>query len=144
MTSDIDDFGPLDSLVIEFPGGQIDPAGFAALLASVDSGHIRILDLEFVGRAEDGTGRVISATELDAQLAQFDGASSGILSDEDISWIVAEIADDSIAAVVIYEELSVLPAIAAWTAAGATVISQGPVTLTELVEALDATEKDTK
>lgn len=141
--TEIEEFGPLDSLVIEFPGGAVTEAGFLHLLAAVEGGSIRILDLEFVG-TDDGVVRTFTPSEVSAKagidLSAFEGSSSGLLEGEDLGWVGSEIASDSIAAVLIYEELSVLPAIAKWTAAGARVLSDGPVEVVDLVEALDATE----
>jgi hypothetical protein len=55
MSEDIDLMGPVDYLVVEFPGNKMTGEGFQALIDLVDQGVIRILDLEFVTRRDDGS-----------------------------------------------------------------------------------------
>ncbi len=76
--SNQDQFGPIEYVAVEFPGGAPTSAGFEQLLILVDSGVIRILDLEFVTKAADGSVAVVPASTFelaDFDLAQFDGAA---------------------------------------------------------------------
>ena len=78
--------GPIDYLIVEWPGRQ--PNGEAAphLIDLVDRGLIRILDLTFIAKAEDGSVARLEIADLGdevAAFAEFEGASSGLLSDED-------------------------------------------------------------
>lgn len=140
-----DMFGPIDSLVIEFPDRTIGADGFNRLLSLVTSDIIRVLDLEFVAKNADGSVHPIAAHDLgvvgDIDFGIFDGASSGLYSQEDFDELGEEIAAGSVAAVLIYEELSLLPVIASWEADGAKLIGSGAIEFDELVVALDATEE---
>jgi hypothetical protein len=101
--------GPVDHLVVEFPPGRIASEGFMLLLDLVARGAIDVLDLEFVGRASDGTVRGLDAADLPidvgADLAALAGSSSGLLDEDDLRMVGASIASGGFAAVVVYENL---------------------------------------
>jgi len=141
---DGDVLGPMDYLAVEFPSGRITGDGFAVLLDLVDRGVIRILDLEFVAKAPDGSIGVVDVAGLDTDpgldLSPFAGASSGILDQSDIDEVGAAIGTGSVAAVLVYEELVIFPLIAAWRRGGARVIAEGQISAEDSVLALDATE----
>src|SRR6185436_8503190 len=88
MTLD-DEMGPIDYLVVEFPGNQMTGEGFPILVDLVDRGVIRILDLVFITKDLDGTVAGVAIADLDGDgvldLAVFEGASSGLLDDDDIA-----------------------------------------------------------
>ena len=81
--------GPISYLIVEFPGNKMTGEGFAALLDLVDRGVIRILDLLFVTRDDDGSMRALDLQDIDRDghfdLAVFAGASSGLLSESDLA-----------------------------------------------------------
>jgi len=78
---DGDDLGPMDYLAVEFPSGRITGDGFGVLLDLVDRGVIRILDLEFVTKAPDGSLGVVDVAGLDTDpgldLSPFAGRHRG-------------------------------------------------------------------
>ena len=69
--------GPVDYLVVEFPGSQMTGEGFPLLIDLVDRGLIRILDLVFVTKGSDGSVRAMEIADLDGDgqldLAVFEG-----------------------------------------------------------------------
>lgn len=147
MTTDdgyMDAFGPIDFLVVEFAGGSVGVDGFTRLLALVDQQVIRVLDLEFVEKRDDGSTARIEAQDLNApaglDLAMLDGASSGILTPEDFDEIGESMTPGSVAAILVYEELSMLPVIASWEREGATLLNDGFMLVEDLEAALDATD----
>src|SRR5262245_11574371 len=86
-TENLDEMGPIDYLLVEWPGRQ--PNGEVApyLIDLVDRGLIRILDLAFIAKAEDGTVAGLEIADVGGEVVElsiFEGASSGLLSDEDI------------------------------------------------------------
>lgn len=144
MGDNLDHFGPIDYLAVEFPDGKVGPEGFARLLGLVDSGRIRVLDLEFVAKRDDGTLERVPATELGSvdgvDMAQFDGASSGLLDPSDAETVGARMQLGALAAILVYEELSMLEVVEAWESGGAALLVEGPLTVDELDSALDATD----
>jgi len=141
---DGDELGPIDFLVVEFPGARITTGGFERLLALADGGVIGILDVEFVASNGDGNARKVDVQELGnlggADLGAWTGASSGLLDDSDLQQIAAAIRPGSIAAVVVYENRWVFSVVDAWRREGASLIADGGLSADELVAALDATE----
>lgn len=137
--SNDDRLGPVDHVIVEFLPGRIPAEGFAKLLSLVESRIVRVLDLEFVTRI-DGTATTLAPTEVDEQLAVFDGASSGLLDDEDLRSVADRLATGSIAAVLVYEHLPMLAVERAWENAGATVLAEGPIDIADLEDALGITE----
>ncbi len=98
--------GPVDYLVVEWTGRQ--PNGEAAphLIDLVDRGLIRILDLAFIAKAEDGSVVRLEIADLGdevAAFAEFEGASSGLLSDEDTSEAADALEPGTSAALLVYE-----------------------------------------
>ena len=137
--------GPIDCVVIEFPDGQ--PQGEAAplLLDLVDRGIIRILDLMFITKDEDGTVAGIEITDLDGDgapdFAAFVGASSGMLSDEDREHAGNVIAPGTAAAVLIYENRWAAPFARAIRKAGGQLVAFERIPVQGILAALDATEE---
>lgn len=147
MTHQTERLGPIDYLVIEFPGGKVTGAGFRRLIELVDAARILVLDLEFLRRAADGEVTTIEAHDLGevdgVDMAFFDGAASYLLEDDDIHEIGQAMTPGSVAAIVIYEELSMVSALAAWESEGAVLLAEGPIDVEALVAAIDATEPTT-
>ena len=141
---DDDELGPIDFLVVEFPGARITTGGFERLLALADGGVIGILDVEFVASNGDGNARKVDVQELGnlggADLGAWTGASSGLLDDSDLQQIAAAIRPGSVATVVVYENRWVFSVVDAWRREGASLIADGGLSADELVAALDATE----
>lgn len=130
-----DHFGPVDYVIVEFSDSSSVTDGFDRLLELVDSDRIRVLDLEFVTKT-DGVVTTVGATQVSPQFAVFDGANSGLLDRDDLDTATADLAPGSTAAVLVYEELSILQVIEAWEGAGARIVSEGPVNVDDIDAAL--------
>ena len=130
-----DHLGPVEYLVVKFSEPACLRDGFDRLLARVRGGLIRILDLEFVTN-NGGVVRTLAASDAAAEFADFDGASSGLLDDGDLETLAADLPVGSSAAVLVYEDLSLLRVIDAWESAGAQIVAEGPVDVDDLEAAL--------
>src|SRR5689334_13728283 len=102
----MDEMGPIDYLVVEWPDRQ--PSGEAAplLIDLVDRGLIRILDLAFVAKGEDGSVARLEIADVGdevPELAVFAGVSSGLLTDEDADEAASVLEPGTSAAVLVYE-----------------------------------------
>ena len=127
-----DEIGPVDYLVVEFPGNKMTGEGFPILLDLVDRGIIRILDLMFVRKDADGSVSVLQI----ADFAVFEGASSGLLGDDDLADAASVIEPNSSAGVLIYENAWAAPFAAALRRGGAELVASGRVSAADLVSSL--------
>ena len=144
MVDETETLGPISYLIVEFPGNKMTGEGFAALLDLVDRGVIRILDLLFVTRADDGSIRALDLQDIDHDgqfdLAVFAGASSGLLSEGDLSEAASVIAPGSAAGILIFENRWAAPFVEALRRGEAQFVSAGYIPQADLVAALDAVE----
>lgn len=140
-----DELGPIDFLAIEFPGGRVTKQGFEQLLTLADQGVISILDLEFITKDPAGNARKADVDELGSpdgvDLSAWVGASSGLLDRTDVDEIAAAMQPGSVAAVIVYENRWVLSLANAWRREGARLIADGGISASDVVAALDATER---
>jgi len=144
VKSDIDEMGPIDYLVVEFPGSRMSGEGLPLLVDLVDRGIIRILDLVFIRKLPDSSVVRVDLTRLqpggDADLSVFDGASSGILDQEDIDAAAAAIEPGSTAGLLIYENRWAASLATALRRGGAQMVAGGRIPIQALLAALDAAE----
>jgi hypothetical protein len=139
----IDEMGPIDYLVVEWPDRQ--PNGEAApfLVDLVDRGLIRILDLAFIAKDEDGSVTRISISDLGEEVeefASFEGASSGMLSDEDADDAAAVLEPGTSAALLVYENRWAAPFAAAMRRSGGQLVASGRIPVQSVLGALEALE----
>lgn len=132
------DLGPINYVVVAFDSTPVPTGGLDLLLGLVDSGRILVLDAEFVAKAADGSVSTVSGAEVGA--ASFDGASSELIDDDDVALVADAVTPGGVGVVVVYEDLTLLPVLKAWAAEGATLVSEGPILVDDLVETIDATE----
>ena len=65
-TADFDEMGPIDYVVVEFPGSRMTGEGLPLLVDLVDRGIIRILDLLFIQKELDGSVKGLAIADLDS------------------------------------------------------------------------------
>jgi hypothetical protein len=129
--------------LVEWPGRQ--PNGEVAphLIELVDRGLIRILDLVFLAKGDDGSIAAMEIADVGgevAELAIFEGASSGLLDDEDIDEAGAALEPGTSAALLVYENTWAGPFAAAVRRSGGQLVASGRIPVTDLLAALDAVE----
>ncbi|OKJ03399.1 hypothetical protein AMK19_27085 [Kitasatospora sp. CB01950] len=114
------------------------------LVDLVDRGIIRILDLTFLRKDTDGTVLVVEVADLDGDgqldLAVFEGASSGLLGDDDVAEAGSLLDPGNSALVLLYENRWAAPLAAALRRADARMLAGGRVPLQDVIEDLDAIE----
>jgi len=140
----VDQLGPIDYLVIEFPGGTLTGEGLPMLVDLVDRNIIRVIDLMFVKKSAEGTVSGVTIGELDADgkrgLAVFDGAGSGLLGPDDVQEAGAALQAGSAAALLIYENVWAAPLAVALRKGGAQFVAGGRIPVQAIIAALDETE----
>ena len=147
VAEQLDQMGPVDYVLIEFPDGQ--PQGQAAplLLDLVDRGIIRILDLMFITKDEDGTISGLEISDLDSQGAGeftvFEGASSGLLSDEDRDDAANAMEPGTAAALIVFENRWAAPFARAMRQAGGQLVAFDRIPVQAVLASLEAAEART-
>ena len=144
MTDDLDAMGPIDYLVVEFPGSHLTGEGLPLLVDLVDRGIIRILDLVFIRKNLDGTVSGLAVADLDGDgaldLAVFEGASSGLLVPDDIAEAGTVLEPGSSAGLLVYENLWAAPFAAALRRSGGQLVASGRIPVQAALAALDAAD----
>lgn len=144
MSADeLDEMGPVDYLVVEWSGRE--PTGEVAplLVDLVDRELIRILDLAFVAKGEDGSVSSLEISDLGEKVEElqvFEGASSGLLTDDDISDAGEVLGPGTTAALLVYENRWAAPFAAALRRSGAELVANGRITTDNVIAAVDAAE----
>lgn len=136
--SDPTPHGPVDVIVLEFPAGE--PTGDAAdeLLALVDSGTIRLLDLLVVHKDQDGTVAALDiAGDGLTSFGVFSGAQSGLVGDDDLDAAGEVLEPGTTAAVIVFENTWAVPFISAAMAAGGQAVASMRIPADEVIAALD-------
>ncbi len=138
--------GPIDYLALEFPEARMDGEGLAAIIDLVDRGLIRILDLRAVKREVDGTFTEIEIADFDSDgtldLAIFQGVSSGLLDEDDLSQAASLIEPGKVVALLVWENSWAAPFVAAMRRVGADVIASGRIPADDVIAMLDALEAE--
>ncbi|HKO37125.1 MAG TPA: DUF6325 family protein [Solirubrobacterales bacterium] len=137
------EMGPIDYILVEWPGRQ--PNGEVAphLLDLVDRGLIRILDVAFVSKDEDGAVAGLELADLGegaAELEVFAGASSGLLSDDDLTEAAAALEPGTSAALLVFENSWAAPFATAVRRSGGQLVASGRIPVNAVLAALDEAE----
>jgi hypothetical protein len=144
LDAELEEMGPIDYLVIEWPGRQ--PTGEAAphLVELVERGLIRVLDLAFIRKDEDGSVAGVEISEVGDQVAEmkvFEGASSGLLSDDDVAEAGDVLEPGTSAALLVYENRWAAPFAAALRRSGGQLVASGRIPIQALLAALEGAEE---
>lgn len=125
------DLGTVNHVVLSFPGPTIPFAGFDQLRDLEVDDRINIVDIEFLAKAPDGTVSWRSAE--DVGLASFAASATHLIDEDDRASAGAAMAPGSVAAIVVWEDLTLQNVVRTWHAGGATVLSDGAVADSKLV-----------
>ena len=145
MEAHEEELGPIDIVVIGYPA-DAPMTGEAAplLLDLVERGIIRVLDVLFVIENEDGTWSGFEAVNLDERgvgdLRVFEGASSGILGEDDVATAASSLEPGTAAVMIVYENRWAAPFAAAVRRNGGVLLDNQRIPAQDLMDALDATE----
>lgn len=145
MSTDDIELGPIDFIVVEWPAGkEPNGEGLRHLVDLTERGLIQVLDLAFVRKLEDGTVEGAAITDLDGDgsldLVQFEGASSGLLDQEDFDEAGAALEPGTAAAILVYENRWAAPFATALRKSGAQLVASGRIPVNDLLQKLDELE----
>ena len=136
--SELEEMGPVDWILVEWVDGQ--PTGEAVphLLDLVDSGIVRLLDVQFLTKDTEGNAAGLALGELGEEFGIFDGASSGVIGDEEIAEAADALEPGTSAALLVWENRWAAPFAQALRRSGAELVASGRIPVAELAAALDA------
>jgi hypothetical protein len=139
------ELGPVDIVVIGFPpDAPMTGEAIPLLLDLVDRGIIRVLDVLFVMENEDGTFSGFEAQDLESDsigdFKVFEGASSGLLGEEDVATAAEAIEPGTAAVIIVYENSWAGPFVAAVRRNGGMLIDNQRIPAQDLIDALDTVE----
>ena len=142
--AELEEMGPVDYLVIEFPAGYPTGENLPLLLDLVDRGLIRILDLVLVKREFDGSMSLLALADADGDgewdYSVFEGVSTGVLGHDDIDEAGQALEPGHSAAILVYENTWAAPLAVALRRSGAQMVASGRIPVQALLASLDATE----
>jgi Family of unknown function (DUF6325) len=139
------ELGPVDIVVIGFPAdAPMTGDAIPLLLDLVERGIIRVLDVLFVMENDDGTFSGFEAQDLEpdriGDFKIFEGASTGLLGEEDVATAAEAIEPGTAAVAIVYENSWAAPFAAAVRRNGGQLIDFHRVSAQDLIDALDAVE----
>ncbi|MBN9622581.1 MAG: DUF1269 domain-containing protein [Actinobacteria bacterium] len=133
------EMGPIDYLVVEWPGQQPNGELAPLLVDLVDRGLIRILDLIFMVKDADGSVEVLELGELPA-LAELAGVSTGLIDDEDLEEAASVLEPGTSAGLLLYENSWAAPFATAVRRTGGQMVASGRIPIQDILAALEAAE----
>jgi len=146
---DVDELGPVDYLVVEFPADKANFSGEMAeqLSALTKSGTIRVLDLLFLKKNLDGSVEGFESHEFEdsevGELRELEAQLAMLLAEDDVEAIGAALEPESYAAILVFENTWAAPFAAAVRRSGGQLVASGRIPIQELAAALKADEATT-
>jgi hypothetical protein len=138
----LDDLGPVDYLVVEFPAGAKNFTGemAAELLKLVDAGTIRVIDVLILDKNEDGS---VDVTELSdvaqlGELQSIEAELAELLAADDVDHLAAAMEPGSTAGVLIWENLWAAPFASAARRSGGQLIANGRIPIQAIIASIEA------
>jgi hypothetical protein len=142
----VDELGPVDWIVVEFPGSRFNGQIAPALLDLVERDLIRVLDLLVLKKDDDGTLEAFELSDLDegeiGELRTYESELAMLLSEEDVTSLAAAIEPGSSAAVLVWENSWAAPFASAVRRSGGQLVASGRIPIQALLAAVEADEKE--
>lgn len=136
--------GPVDFVLIEFPGDQLTGGGAEAIVDLVDRGIIRLYDVMVIGKDPSGAtyGLDLSAADVPevGSFRELAWARSGLLTDDDVEEAANAMEPGTLAVLIVYENLWTIPFIVAAWESGGKLVASARLAAQDVTDALDALE----
>jgi hypothetical protein len=138
----VDELGPVDWIVVEFPGSRFNGEIAPALRDLVDRDLIRVLDLLVLKKDPDGTLEAFELSDLDTteigELRNYESQLAMLLSEDDVTAVAAAIVPGSSAAVLVWENTWAAPFASAVRHSGGQLVASGRIPIQALLAAVEA------
>ena len=140
----LDELGPVDYIIIEFPAGKSNFTGEMAeeLLALVDAGTIRVIDILILTKDEDGSVDAIELSDVDelGDLQALEAELAELLAAEDVEKLAAAMEPGTTAGVLIWENLWAAPFASAVRHSGGQLAASGRIPIQAIIASIEADE----
>ena len=140
----LDELGPVDYLVVEFPAGKSNFTGEMAkeLISLVDAGTIRVIDVLILTKNADGSVDAMELSDIEelGELQRIEAQLAELLAEEDVVNLAAAMDPGSTAGVLIWENLWAAPFAAAARHAGGQLIAHGRIPIQAIIASIEADE----
>jgi hypothetical protein len=140
----VDELGPVDYIVVEFPGSQFDGSIATVLADLVDRGIIRVLDVILIAKGDDGEIDVLEVSDFDDsaldELRRFETEIALLLSEDDVVNLAGAVDPGTTAAVLVYENTWAAPFGAAVRHRGGQLVASGRIPIQALLAAIEEDE----
>ena len=140
----VDELGPVDWLVVEFPGSRFKGEIAPALDELVEAGTIRVLDLVLIKKAEDGSVDLFEINDLDETelggIVAYETELAMLLGAEDVEAVAAAVEPGSSAALLVWENTWAAPFASAVRRAGGQLVANGRIPVQAILAAIEADE----
>lgn len=141
-TRAVDELGPVDYLVVEFPGSQFNGEIAPELSDLVDRGLVRVLDLVMLKKDQDGSIEAFELSDLEdgeiGELRRHESALALLLSEDDVTAVAAAMDPGTSAGVLVWENTWAAPFATAVRRAGGQLVASGRIPIQAMVAALEA------
>jgi hypothetical protein len=138
----LDQLGPVDYLVVEFPAGESNFTGEMAkeLVALVDTGTIRVIDVLVLTKDADGSIEAMELSDIEdlGPLEQVEAELAELLAEDDVVNLAAAMDPGSTAGVLIWENLWAAPFASAARRAGGQLIADGRIPIQAIIASIEA------
>ena len=146
MTETIDELGPVDWIVVEFPGSKFNGEIAPALRDLVQRRLIRVLDLLVLKKEEDGSLEAFELSDLDpgevGELRAYENELAMLLSEDDVTAAAAAVEPGSTAALLVWENRWAAPFGSAVRRAGGQLVASGRIPVQALLAAVEDADSD--
>ena len=141
MAESIDELGPVDYLVVEFPGSNFNGEIMPELVDLVDRGIVRVLDLVLIKKDDDGSFEAFEFADIEAgalgELRELATELADLLSEDDVAAVAQALEPGSTAGLLIYENLWAAPFAAAVRRSGGQLVANGRIPVQALLAAIE-------
>ncbi len=143
----LDELGPVDFLVVEFPVGQSSFTGEIAqeLVKLADAGTIRVIDILLLTKDENGEIDAVELSDVEnlGPLVGIEAELAELLAADDVAHLAAAMDPGTVAGVLVYENLWAAPFAAATRRAGGQLIANGRIPIQAIIASIEADETAT-
>jgi hypothetical protein len=140
----LDELGPVDYIVVEFPAGASNFTGemVAELVSLVDAGIIRVIDVLILTKAADGSIDAMELSDIEnlGPLQQIETELAELLAEDDVEHLAAAMDPGSTAGVLIWENVWAGPFAAAARRSGGQLIANGRIPIQAIIASIEADE----